>query len=123
MVATVADIFKRLAKGRPPPTEGVIKQQRKSADLVSRRKQKTEAEAFLMDVLANGSMPTAIIVELGAERKFSNIQLWHDKQRIGAIAFKKKEQKGCWFWALAQHAPKPANTAKPGYTRRLRDLW
>jgi hypothetical protein len=121
-MATVADIFERLAKGRPPTTEEAIKQQRKSADLVSRWKQKTEAEAFLMDVLANGPLPTAIIEELGATRKFSKLQLWHAKQRIGATAFKKKEQNGCWLWSLTQHAPKPANTTKPGYTRRLRDL-
>jgi uridine kinase len=62
-MATVADIFERLAKERRPTTEEAIKQQRKSADLVSRWKQKTEAEAFLMDVLANGPMPTVIIEE------------------------------------------------------------
>jgi hypothetical protein len=121
-MATVADIFERLAKERRPTTEEAIKQQRKSADLVSRWKQKTEAEAFLMDVLANGPMPTVIIEELGATRKFSKMQLWRAKQRIGATAFKKKEQNGCWFWALVQHAPKPASTTKPSYTRRLRNL-
>jgi hypothetical protein len=67
-------------------------------------------------------MAVTIIEELGAARKFSKKQLWRAKQRIGAIAFKKKEQNGCWFWALTQHAPKPANTAKPGYKRQLRKL-
>ena len=122
-MATVADIFERLAKERRPTTEEAIKQQRKSADLVSRWKQKTEAEAFLMDVLANGPMPTAIIEELGAARKFSKMQLWHAKQRMGAVAFKKKGKfDGGWLWSLPQNAPKPASTAKPGYTRDLRNL-
>ena len=100
-----------------------IKQQRKNVDLVARWKQKTEAEAFLMDVLANGPLSAAIIEELGAARKFSKMQLWHAKQRIGAIAFKKKGKfDGGWFWALTQHTKKPAETAKPSYTRRLRNL-
>ena len=114
------DIFKRLSAGRPP--EGPIRRSRMGDDLVSRWKRKTEAEVFLMDVLANGPMPTTIIEELGAARKFDKMQLWHAKQRIGATAFKKKEQNGCWFWALVQHAPKPASQTKPSYTRRLRGL-
>ena len=73
-------------------TEEPVKQSRKNADLVSRWKQKTEAEAFLTDVLANGPMPTAIIEELGAARKFNKKQLWHAKQRIGATAFKRKSK-------------------------------
>jgi hypothetical protein len=118
----VATLFERLAQERLSPTEEPVKQSRKNADLVSRWKQKTAAEAFLTDVLANGPMPTAIIEELGAARKFNKKQLWHAKQRIGATAFKKKEKNGCWFWALVQHAPHPASTTKPGYTRRLRNL-
>jgi hypothetical protein len=116
----VVSLFERLAKERPPAQE-TVKQPRKSADLVARWKQKTETEAFLMNVLANGPMPTAIIEELGATRKFNKMQLWHAKQRIGATALKKKERNGCWFWALVQHAPKPAS-ATPSYTRRLRAL-
>ena len=117
------DIFERLAKGKPLPTEEPVKQSRKRADLVARWKQKTEAEAFLMTVLADGPMSAAIIEELGAARKFSKMQLWHAKQRIGAVAFKKKGKfDSGWLWSLPQNAPKPASTAKPGYTRALRNL-
>ena len=117
------DIFERLAKGKPLPTEEPAKQPRRRADLVSRWKQKTEAETFLRNILADGPMPAAIIEELGAARKFSKMQLWHAKQRMGAVAFKKKGKfDGGWLWSLPQNAPKPASTAKPGYTRDLRNL-
>ena len=72
-----------------------------------------------MNVLANGPMSTAIIEELGAARKFSKKQLWRAKQRIGAVAFKKKGKlNGGWLWSLPQNAPKQSSTAKLGYTRR-----
>ena len=117
------DIFERLAKGKPLPTEEPAMQPRRRADLVSRWKQKTEAETFLRNILADGPMPAAIIEELGAARKFSKMQLWHAKQRMGAVAFKKKGKfDGGWLWSLPQNAPKPASTAKPGYTRDLRNL-
>ena len=117
------DIFERLAKGKPLPTEEPVKQSRKRADLVARWKQKTEAETFLMNILADGPMPAAIIEELGAARKFSKMQLWHTKQRIGVVAFKKKGKfDSGWLWSYPQNAPKQSNTAKLGYTRALRNL-
>jgi hypothetical protein len=117
------DIFERLAKGRPQQAKKPTKQRLKNTGLVARWKQKTEAEAFLKSVLADGPMPAAIIAELGTTRKFSKIQLWRAKRRIGAVASKKKGKfGGPWFWSLAQHAPKSADTTKPGYTRALRNL-
>ena len=122
-MAAVGSLFARLNAGGPQQIEETAKQQRKNADLVSRWKQKTEAEAFLMDVLANGPMSAAIIEELGAARKFSKMQLWCAKQRIGAITFKKKGKfDGGWICSLPQYAPKPASTANPSYTRALRNL-
>ena len=119
----MVSLFERLNKRQPPTTQEPAKQSRRRADLVSRWKQKTEAEAFLRSVLADGPLSAAIIEELGAARKFSKMQLWHAKQRMGAVAFKKKGKfDGGWLWSLPQNAPKPASTAKPGYTRDLRNL-
>lgn len=116
-------LFERLNAGKPQQAKKPTDQPRKRGDLVARWKRKTEAETFLMNVLADGPMPAAIIEELGATRKFSKMQLWHAKQRIGAVAFKKKGKfDGGWFWALVQHAPKQSNTAKLGYTRALRNI-
>ena len=109
-VTTVArDIFRRLRAGRLPAAEESAKQPRKNTDRVSRWKRKTDADIFLKRVLTNGPMPTAVIEELGAARRFSKRQLECAKQRIGATAFKKKGKlRGCWFWTL-----EPGATRKP----------
>ena len=100
--------------------EKPVKRPRKNTDRVSRWKRKTDAEIFLKGVLTNGPMPTAVIEELGAARRFSKRQLECAKQRIGATAFKKKGKlRGCWFWTL-----EPGATRKPHsrYNPYLRDL-
>ena len=118
-MAEMATLFERLA----PQAKKPGKRLSKNIDLVARWKRKTEAETFLMTVLADGPMPAAIIEELGAARKFSKMQLWCAKQRIGAVTFKKKGKfDGGWICSLPQYAPKPASTANPSYTRALRNL-
>ena len=90
-------------------SEKPVKRPRKNTDRVSRWKRKTDAEIFLKGVLTNGPMPTAVIEELGAARRFSKRQLECAKQRIGATAFKKKGKlRGCWFWTL-----EPGTVRKP----------
>jgi hypothetical protein len=71
----VVNLFERLAQGQPQQAKETTKQQLKNTDRVSRWKRKTDAEIFLTDVLANGPMPTAVIEELGAARRFSKKQL------------------------------------------------
>lgn len=120
------DIFSRLAKKRSPATETAIEQQRRKTKAIARGIQETSARTFLMDVLANGPVPAAIIKELGGARGFNRNQLWHAKQQIDAGSFKMKGKfNGCWFWTLTQQTPERAIAIKPEYdrhTRRLRDL-
>ena len=77
-------------------------------------------ETFLLGLFwQDGPMSAAIIEELGAARKISKMQLWHAKQRIGAVTFKKKGKfDGGWIVPLPGNAPKQTSTAKLGYTRR-----
>ena len=87
----MVSLFERLDKGRPPPTEGAIKQSRKNAD------QKT----FLLDVLANGPVPTTLIQERGAAHGFSKKQLYCARRLMNIVAFKEVgKPHGRWFWVL-----------------------
>jgi hypothetical protein len=119
----VADIFKRL--GRSTPTETAAEQQRRKTKSITRGVQEANARTFLMDALANGPVPAAIIKELGTARGFNTGQLWDAKQQIRAGSFKAKGKlHGCWFWTISQHTPERTIAIKPDdrYTRRLRDL-
>ena len=120
-MTAVANLFEQLRT----TTAGQEDDRAAAQERRSRRtmEKKTEVEAFLLNILADGPMPAAIIEELGAARKFSKMQLWCAKQRIGAVTFKKKGKfDGGWICSLPQNAPKPANTANPSYTRALRNL-
>jgi hypothetical protein len=121
----MADIFERLAQGRPPPTETAIKTHRKGADPILQGRQKTGAGAdpkdLLMDVLANGPVPTTLVEERGATHGFNVNQLKHAKRRMGIVALKEKGKVGGrWFWALPKHAP--AKKPNDHFARRLRNL-
>ena len=93
----MVSLFERLDKERPPQTRVVTNQQRRSAD---------GAKAFLLDILTNGPVPTTLIHERGAARRFSKKQLIRAKRNTGVVAFKEKGKiTGRWFLALPQHDP------------------
>jgi hypothetical protein len=116
-------LFEKLAQGHPQQAKKPTERRPKRADLVARWKQKTETEAFVRNLLADGPMSAAIIEELGAARKISKKQLWSAKQRIGAVAFKKKGKfDSGWLWSHPQIAPKQSSTAKLSHTRAIRSL-
>ena len=121
----MADIFERLAQGRPPPTETAIKTHRKGANPILQERQKTGAGAdpkdLLIDLLANGPVPATIVEERGAVRGFTMDQLKRTKKQMGIVALKEKGKiGGRWFWALPKHAP--AKKPNDHFARRLRNL-
>jgi DNA polymerase len=62
---------------------------------------------FLLNTLANGPVPVAIIEERAAACGLSKDQLDRAKKKMGIVAFKQKGTlEGQWFWALPQHAPR-----------------
>ena len=85
----MADIFERLAQGRPPPTEEPIRQPRRADD----------QKAFLLDVLANGPVPVTLVEERGAAHGFTKIQIRYARQHMKIISFKEAGRRnGRWFW-------------------------
>jgi hypothetical protein len=104
------DIFKRLAAGRPSPTEGAIKQP-------PRRRE--DPKIFLKDILANGPVPVTLVEERGAERGFTWIQLRYARWQLNGISFKGPGKNGPWFWVLPHdNRGIPARPAKPKTTKR-----
>jgi hypothetical protein len=91
MVATVADIFERLSKGRPPPPEGAIKQP-------PRRRE--DPKIFLKDILANGPAPVTLVVERGTARGFTKRQITYARERMKIVSFKGPGMSRGWFWVL-----------------------
>lgn len=85
------DIFKRLSAGRPPPTEGAIKQP-------PRRRE--NPKIFLKDILANGPAPANLVIERGAERGFTWVQIRYARRQMKIISFKGPGKGGGWFWVL-----------------------
>ena len=119
----MADIFERLAQGRPPPTETAIKTHRKGANPILQERQKTGAgpKNLLIDLLANGPVLTTLVEERGAARGFNMNQLKRAKKQMGIVSLKEKGKVGApWFWALPKHAP--AKKPNDHYARRLRNL-
>ena len=119
----MADIFERLAQGRPPPTETAIKTHRKGANPILQERQKTGAgpKNLLIDLLANGPVLTTLVEERGAARGFNMNQLKRAKKQMGIVSLKEKGKVGGpWFWALPKHAP--AKKPNDHYARRLRNL-
>ena len=87
----MVSLFERLDKGRPPPTEEVIKQPRRGDD----------RKTFLLDVLANGPVPATTIEARGAAHGFSRKQLRYARQQMNIVAFKEVGRlNGRWFWRL-----------------------
>ena len=98
----MADIFERLGRGRPPPTEEASKPQLRGAD------PKAQLKTLLADVLANGPAPTTLVQERGAAHGFSKKQLWDAREKMKIVAFKEiGKRHGRWFLALPQHAGYP----------------
>jgi hypothetical protein len=98
-----------------------------SADFVSQWAQEASIQNFLMDILANGPVPTIVIEDRGTAHGFSKKQLRHARERMGIIAFKEKGKgkiHGHWFWTTTQHTPELARAIKSNarYARCLRDL-
>ena len=89
----MVNLFERLDRGRPPPEEPV-KQPRRGDD----------RKTFLLDVLANGPVPTALVHQRGAAHGFTRKQLWCAREQMKIVAFKEVGKiRGRWFLALPQH--------------------
>jgi hypothetical protein len=97
----VADIFARLRKERPPQIAETAKPQPRKSVLRARLK------TLLMDVLANGPVPTTIVYERGAAHGFTKKQLWATRVRMKIVAFKEEKYHGRWFLALPHQVQQP----------------
>ena len=94
----MADIFERLAQGRPPPIEEAIKQPHRRED----------PKIFLKDILANGPAPATLVEERGAAHGFTKKQLSYARRQMRVVSFKEVGKiNGRWFWALPQHVWHP----------------
>jgi hypothetical protein len=110
-MATVADIFERLAKGRPPLTEGVTKQP-------PRRRE--DPKIFLKDILAGGPAPATLVEERGAAHGFTKIQIRYARRQLKIISVKGAGKNGGWFWVLPHdNRGIPARQATPSTTSSL----
>jgi hypothetical protein len=92
-------------KERPSPLEKMIKQSRKNADL----------KTFLMDILANGPVPTTLVQERGAAHGFSKKQLYCAREQMNIASFKEVGKlHGPWYWVLPyDNRGIPAQQATP----------
>jgi hypothetical protein len=100
----MADIFKRLAQGRPPPTEEAIKQPHRRED----------PRIFLNDILANGPAPATLVEERGRRRGFTKRQITYARERLKIIALKGPGVGGSWYWVLPHdNRGIPAQQATP----------
>ena len=116
----MANLFEKLAQGRPQSAKEKVKQRPKNADRVSRWKRKTDVEIFLAEVLAHGPMRATVIEQLGAARKYSKRQLELAKERSGISTFKKKGKLHApWFWSLEPHAVRKLHSKYTPYLRGL----
>jgi hypothetical protein len=105
------DIFERLSKERPPPTEAAIKQP-------PRRRE--DPKIFLKDILANGPAPANLIIARGAERGFTWVQIRYARRQLKIISFKGPGKGGGWFWVLPHdNRGIPAQQAMPSTSRSL----
>jgi hypothetical protein len=70
------------------------------------RDQQSGPVMTLMNLLANGPVPTKTIEERGIACGFSVDQLKRAKRKMGVVRFKETGKiDGQWFWALPEHAP------------------
>ena len=89
MTAVARDIFKRLSAGRPP------------AEMATRQPRRREdPKIFLKDILAAGPAPATLVIERGAERGFTRIQIRYAMRQMKIISFKGPGKGGGWFWVL-----------------------
>jgi hypothetical protein len=96
------DIFERLDKGRPPPTEETTEQSRRHAG----------QKALIKDVLANGPAPATLVEERGAAHGFTKKQLSYARLQMRVVSFKETGKPGGrWFWALPQHVWHPGTAS------------
>ena len=110
-MAAVANLFERLAQGRPPSTEGAVSQYPRRRD---------DAKIFLKDILANGPAPANLVIERGAERGFTWVQIRYARRQMKIISFKGPGKGGGWFWVLPHdNRGIPAQQATPDISRSL----
>jgi hypothetical protein len=64
------------------------------------------AKDFLLDILTGGPVLQKTVIERGAGRGFSYMQLWRAREALGAVDFREKGvQSGPSYWALPQDVP------------------
>ena len=102
----VANLFEKLAQGRPPQTRETVEQSHKNIDL----------KTLLKDVLMNGPAPATLVEERGAAHGFSKKQIRRARQQMKIISFKETgKPHGRWFWGLPYDMRGiPAQRATPG---------
>jgi DNA polymerase len=78
-----------------------------AASRPSKGRDRDAIKDFLLDILANGPVPQATVVERAAVHGFSPDQLKRARSGLGAVAFKPRGGglNSGWMWALPQHAP------------------
>jgi hypothetical protein len=86
----MADIFKRLAQGRPPIEKAIKQPPRRRED----------PKIFLKDVLANGPVPATLVEERGAAHGFTKIQIRYARRQMNIFSLKGPGKGGGWFWVL-----------------------
>jgi DNA polymerase len=77
-----------------------------AATISKERGQQSNVVMFLLNILANGPVPVAVVEERAAASGFSKDQLNRARRKMSVVPFKEKGKlEGRWFWALPQHAP------------------
>jgi hypothetical protein len=122
-MATMANLFNRLAQGRPQQAKKTTERRPKNnTGLVSQWAKDEKTKTFLTNLLTKGAVPAATIEKRGAAHKLSKQQLWRIKQQMGVVAFKQGFGiQGRWFWTFPQNIPATINP-RSRFTRRLRNL-
>jgi hypothetical protein len=102
----MADIFKRLSKGRPPPPPAPPPLTPKR---ISRRARlNNQLVAFLTDTLIDGPKLATFVLARGIAYGFTKRQIIHARQRLSILAFKEEGQAyGRWFWTLSHRSKHP----------------
>jgi hypothetical protein len=105
----MANLFDRLAQGRPPEPEEAVRQS-------PRRRE--DPKIFLKDILASGPVPVTIIEERGAARGFTWVQLRYARWQLNGISFKGQGKNGRWLWVLPHdNRVIPARPVRPKTTK------
>jgi hypothetical protein len=107
----MTSLFEKLGKERPPPSEATTRQP-------PRRRE--DPKIFLQDILATGPAPANLVIERGAKRGFSWVQIRYARRQMKIISFKGPGKGGGWFWVLPHdNRGIPAQQATPNISRSL----